>query len=109
MRYSRCILHHPSPKAASREVQLSERPARYGTPVRTLTDDDWTAHYTLIEGRMAIVVEQRSLDGDAVACVPLTPHRARLLRRLLAEMLDEAGVAIGDMMIREGTSDKEPP
>jgi hypothetical protein len=60
-----------------------------GTRARTLTDGDWTA---------------RS-DGDCVACVPLTPHRARLLRGLLADMLDEAA-AIGDMMIREDNTDR---
>ena len=33
---------------------MSETPARYGTPVRTLTDGDLTARYTLTEGRMAL-------------------------------------------------------
>jgi hypothetical protein len=50
--------------------------------------------YELKRSDAAIVIEQRMPDGNGVACVPLTAQRARLLRQLLREMLEEAGEAV---------------
>jgi hypothetical protein len=51
--------------------------------------------------------DQSNLNGATcgsqgfAAGVPLTPRRAWLLCQVLPDMLDEAGAAIGDMLIRE--------
>ena len=85
---------------------MSETPARYGTPVRTLTDGEWTARYMLSEGRMAIVIEQSLPDGDGVPCAPDGASGAAVAAPLTRDRLDEAGAAIGDAMIREGSVDR---
>jgi hypothetical protein len=75
---------------------MSENSPNSGSRTRPhVTDGDWAAHYVLSgKDQMALVIEQKTPEGQTVTSVPLTPTRARELRRLLREMLEAAGEAV---------------
>ena len=71
---------------------MSETPEPHDRPARHVSDGTWGAHYVLTgQDQMALVIEQDTPGGKTVTSMPLTPPRARELRRLLREMLEAAG------------------
>ena len=68
---------------------MSEDPAFYRSHGST-SDGAWSARFEVSDDplrRMALIIEESTPDGPRAVRLPLTPARARELRRLLAEML----------------------
>jgi hypothetical protein len=71
---------------------MSDETPQSGSRQQRVTDGNWAAYYLLTgNDQMGLVIEQDSPDGKLLISMPLTPNRARELRRLLREMLEAAG------------------